>query len=171
MGLRGLHAASSHKSLLSADLRGVDDRVWREAKWIHKALGNQKNKYKKPNMKVVYETPSAVVGDGGLGLRAGSCTVAMEIAIEKTKTAGTRLDESNLTFGMVCRTLMALEPDMIGIPYDQCKALCCPTFSVERMLRHLDCSLFLPVMNRPLAADFATTTTSNGKLENFAKEK
>src|SRR5690606_14533630 len=81
-------AAIAADVLLSADLRGVNSHgVARLSGYVRLWEAGRINA--KPDVKVVYETPSTAVvdGDGGLGLVVAP--FAMQVAIEKAKTAGT----------------------------------------------------------------------------------
>lgn len=154
--------------LLSADLRGVDShgvarlsgyvRLW-EAKRINAV----------PNVKIVHETPSTAVvdGDSGLGLVVGP--QAMDIAIEKARTAGTgwvAVKNSN-HFGIAgYHAMKGLRHDMIGMAMTNASPLVAPTFSTERLLGTNPIAVSIPAGAEPaFVADFATTTAANGKLE------
>lgn len=156
------------KVLLSADLRGVDSHgVARLSGYVR--LWEKKRINAKPNVHVSYETPSTAVvdGDGGLGLVVAP--FAMQVAIEKAKTAGTgwvSVKNSN-HYGIAgYHAMMALEHDMIGISLTNASPLVSPTFSKERMLGTNPISVAIPAKNQPpFVADMATTTAANGKLE------
>ena len=155
-------------SLISADLRGIDShgvarlsgyvRLW-EAKRINAT----------PSMKLVHETPSTGVVDGGGGLGLVVGPFAMKVAIEKASNVGTgwvAVKNSN-HFGIAAaHAMMALEKDMIGIAMTNASALVAPTFSKERMLGTNPICVVVPAgEENPFVADLATTTAANGKLE------
>jgi len=161
-------ASLAAEVLLSADLRGIDShgiarlsgylRLW-EAKRINTA----------PNIKVVHETPSTAVvdGDGGLGLVVGP--KAMEIAMEKARTAGTgwvAVKNSN-HFGIAgYHAMKGLQYDMIGMAMTNASPLVAPTYSTERLLGTNPIAVAIHAGKQPpFVADFATTTAANGKLE------
>ncbi|MBV4358287.1 Ldh family oxidoreductase [Pinibacter aurantiacus] len=161
-------ATIAAKTLLSADLRGVDShgvarltgyvRLW-EAKRVNAA----------PAMKVIHETPSTAVVDGDSGLGLVVAPYAMKVAIEKAKNVGTgwvSVQNSN-HFGIAgFHAMMALENDMIGIAMTNASALVAPTFSTERMLGTNPICVAIPAGKEPaFVADLATTTAANGKLE------
>src|SRR5437868_10646661 len=76
------------KVLLSADLRGIDSHgIARLSGYVR--LWDVKRVNAHPQIKILHETPSTatVDGDGGLGLVVAPR--AMQIAIDKAKTAGT----------------------------------------------------------------------------------
>ncbi len=154
--------------LLSADLRGIDSHgVARLSGYVRLWEANRINS--KPDIRIVYETPSTAVvdGDGGLGLVVAPR--AMEIAIEKARIAGTgwvAVKNSN-HFGIAgYHAMMALQHDMIGMAMTNASPLVAPTFSVERLLGTNPICVAIPAGEQPaFVADFATTTAANGKLE------
>jgi len=154
--------------LLSADLRGVDSHgVARLSGYIRLWEAGRINA--QPNIKVVYETPSTAVvdGDGGLGLVVAP--FAMQVAIEKAKTAGTgwvSVKNSN-HYGIAgIHAMQALQHDMIGISLTNASPLVSPTFSAERLLGTNPIAVAIPAKHQPpFIADMATTTAANGKLE------
>ena len=161
-------AGSAAKALLAADLRGIDSHgVARLSGYVRLWEGKRINAT--PSIKVIYETPSTAVvdADGGLGLVAGP--VAMQVAIDKAKVAGTgwvSVQHSN-HFGIAgYHAMMALEHDMIGIAMTNASPLVAPTFSVERLLGTNPICVVVPAGEEPaFVADMATTTAANGKLE------
>lgn len=161
-------AAIAADVLLSADLRGVDSHgVARLSGYVRLWEAGRINA--KPDVKVVYETPSTAVvdGDGGLGLVVAP--FAMQLAIEKAKTAGTgwvSVKNSN-HYGIAgIHAMQALQHDMIGISLTNASPLVSPTFSSERLLGTNPIAVAIPAKNQPpFVADMATTTAANGKLE------
>lgn len=161
-------AAIAADVLLSADLRGVDSHgVARLSGYVRLWEAGRINAT--PDVKVVYETPSTAVvdGDGGLGLVVAP--FAMQVAIEKAKTAGTgwvSVKNSN-HYGIAgIHAMQALQHDMIGISLTNASPLVSPTFSAERLLGTNPIAVAIPAKNQPpFVADMATTTAANGKLE------
>jgi L-2-hydroxycarboxylate dehydrogenase (NAD+) len=154
--------------LLSADLRGVDSHgIARLSGYVR--LWEAKRVNSKPNVKVVYETPSTATVDGDSGLGLVVAPKAMQVAIDKAKVAGSgwvSVKNSN-HFGIAgYHSLMAVNNDMIGISMTNASPLVAPTFSLERLLGTNPIAVAIPADKQPpFVADFATTTAANGKLE------
>lgn len=162
------HADTATKSLLSADLRGIDSHgVARLSGYIR--LWEAKRINATPDIKVIYETPSTAVVDGDSGLGLVIAPFAMQIAIEKAKQVGTgwvSVQNSN-HFGIAAHhAMMALQYDMMGIAMTNASPLVAPTFSIDKMLGTNPICVVAPAGNEPpFVADLATTTAANGKLE------
>ncbi len=161
-------AALAAQVLLSADLRGIDShgiarligyiRLW-EAGRVKPA----------PRIRIIHETPSTATVDGDSGLGLVVAPFAMQVAIEKARTAGSgwvSVQHSN-HFGIAgCHAMMALGEDMIGIAMTNASPLVAPTFSTERLLGTNPICVAVPAGEEPpFVADLATTTAANGKLE------
>jgi LDH2 family malate/lactate/ureidoglycolate dehydrogenase len=162
------HAILASRVLLDADMRGVDSHgVARLSGYVRLWEAGRINA--KPNLQVIYETPSTAVVDGDRGLGLVVAPFAMKVAIQKATDAGTgwvSVKNSN-HFGIAGHhAMIALDHDMIGCALTNASALVAPTFSVERMLGTNPIAVAIPAHDEPpFVADFATTTASNGKLE------
>ena len=156
------------KSLLSADLRGIDSHgIARLSGYLR--LWEVKRVNAKPGIKIIHESPSTAVVDGDSGLGLVVAPFSMKIAIEKAKQAGTgwvSVQNSN-HFGIAAHhAMMALENDMIGIAMTNASPLVAPTFSIDKMLGTNPICVAVPAGEQPaFVADLATTTAANGKLE------
>src|SRR5688572_17351311 len=114
IGCSDVQAQDAAKTLLSADLRGVDSHgIARLSGYVR--LWEAKRVNAKPDIKVIHETPSTAVVDGDSGLGLVVAPFAMQIAIEKAKQAGTgwvSVQNSN-HFGIAAHhAMMALQHDM-----------------------------------------------------------
>ncbi len=162
------HAETAARSLLSADLRGVDSHgVARLSGYVR--LWDVKRVNARPEIKIIHETPSTAVVDGDSGLGLVVAPFAMRVAIEKARLAGTgwvSVQNSN-HFGIAGHhAMMALEEDMIGIAMTNASPLVAPTFSTDKMLGTNPICVAAPAGEEPaFVADLATTTAANGKLE------
>jgi LDH2 family malate/lactate/ureidoglycolate dehydrogenase len=168
IGCSDEHAAIATKSLLSADLRGIDSHgVARLSGYVR--LWEVKRINATPQIKIIHETPSTAVVDGDSGLGLVIAPYAMQIAIDKAKQVGTgwvSVQNSN-HFGIAAHhAMMALQYNMIGMAMTNASPLVAPTFSIDRMLGTNPICVVAPAGNEPaFVADLATTTAANGKLE------
>jgi L-2-hydroxycarboxylate dehydrogenase (NAD+) len=161
-------ATTAAVALLSADLRGIDSHgVARLTGYVR--LWEAKRANTKPAIRIIHETPSTAVVDGGGGLGLVVAPYAMQVAIEKAEKVGTgwvSVQHSN-HFGIAgYHAMKAVERDMIGIAMTNASALVAPTFSIERLLGTNPICVAVPAGTEPpFVADLATTTAANGKLE------
>lgn len=161
-------AKTASDTLLSADLRGVDSHgVARLSGYVR--LWEKGRINPKPEIRIVHETPSTAVVDGGSGLGLVVAPYAMQVAIDKAKNAGTgwvAVRNSN-HYGIAgYHAMKALSHDMIGMSMTNASPLVSPTFSRERLLGTNPIAVAIPAKDEPAyVGDFATTTAANGKLE------
>ncbi len=168
IGFSEADAQLAAKTLISADLRGVDSHgIARLAGYVR--LFDHGRLNPKPNIRIIHETPSTGVvdGDAGVGLVVGPKT--MEIVIEKAKNVGSgwiSVQNSN-HFGIAgYHAMLALEYDMIGMAMTNAAPLVAPTFSLEKMLGTNPIAVAVPANEEPaFVADFASTAAAYGKFE------
>jgi L-2-hydroxycarboxylate dehydrogenase (NAD+) len=168
IGCSQTDADTAARTLLSADLRGIESHgVARLSGYVR--LWEVKRVDTCASMKVIHETPSTAVVDGNEGLGLVVAPYAMQVAIDKARTAGTGWVsvQNSSHFGIAgYHAMMALPHDMIGIAMTNASPLVAPTFSKECMLGTNPIAVAIPAGKEPaFVADFATTTASNGKLE------
>lgn len=174
MGCSETDAATAAKALLSADLRGVDSHgVARLSGYVR--LWEAGRIMARPDIKIIHESPSTAVVDGGSGLGLVVAPYAMQVAISKARQAGTgwvSVQNSN-HFGIAgYHAMMALPEDMIGIAMTNASPLVSPTFGTERLLGTNPIAVAIPAGDEPpFVADFATTTAANGKLEILQRKR
>lgn len=167
-GMNEADAALSADVLLTADMRGIDSHgVARLSGYVR--LWEAKRANTNPQVKVLHETPSTATIDADEGLGLAVAPKAMQIAIDKARTAGTgwvAIQNSN-HFGIASyHAMMALKHDMIGIAMTNASPLVAPTHSKERMLgTNPMCYVFPAGKHQPVVVDLATSTAANGKLE------
>lgn len=167
-------AETATKTLLSADLRGIDSHgIARLSGYIRLWEVKRIKTYTIPA--ITHETLSTAVVNGNAGLGLTVAPFAMNIAIQKAKQVGTGwVSVKNSThFGIAgYHAMLSLEHDMIGIAMTNASPLVAPTFSVDRMLGTNPIAVAVPAGLEPaFVADFATTTAANGKLEILQRKK
>ena len=161
-------AETAARSLLSADLRGIDSHgVARLSGYVR--LWEVKRVNATPAIRIIHETASTAVVDGDSGLGLVIAPFAMQVAIRKARQVGTgwvSVQNSN-HFGIAAHhAMMALEEDMIGMAMTNASPLVAPTFSIDKMLGTNPICVAAPAGKEPaFVADLATTTAANGKLE------
>ena len=168
MGCPEPEADIASKTLVSADLRGVDSHgVARLSDYVRLWEADRINPT--PDIKIAHESPSTAVvdGDAGLGLVVGP--KAMRMAMQKANQVGTgwvSVKNSN-HFGIAgYHSMLALHEDMIGISMTNASPLVAPTWSKEQLLGTNPIAVAIPAGQEPaFVADFATTTAAFGKLE------
>ena len=168
MGCPEEQAQTAADCINQADLRGIDSHgVARLSGYVR--LWELKRLNATPDMKIIHQTPSTAVLDGDLGLGLVTAPLAMKLAIEKAKIAGTgwvAVQNSN-HYGIAgYHAMMALDHDMIGISMTNASPLVAPTFSKSRFLGTNPIAVAIPaLLQPPFVIDMATTTVANGKLE------
>mgnify|MGYP003670800183 CR=1 FL=1 len=154
--------------LISADLRGVDSHgIARLAGYVR--LFDHGRLNPKPDIKVVYETPSTAVVDGDKGLGLVVAPKAMEIAMDKAEKVGSgwvSVRNSN-HFGIAgYHAMLPLQKDMIGWTMTNAAPLVTPTFSLDKLLGTNPIAVAVPADKQPpFVADFASTAVAYGKFE------
>jgi len=159
--------------LVAADLRGVDShgvaRLSRYGNYLKE--GRARAQFE---VRIVHETPSTGVIDGGAGLGPPVAYQAMQLAISKAKDSyvGFVSVRNSNHFGIAgYYAMMALEHDMIGISTSNAKPVVLPTFGCEAMLGTNPLSIAVPAgRERPFVLDMATSTVAQGKVEICERE-
>jgi len=159
--------------LVAADLRGVDShgvaRLSRYANYLRE--GRARARFE---VRIVHETPSTAVIDGGAGLGPPVAYRAMRLAISKARDnyVGFVSVRNSNHFGIAgYYAMMALEHDMIGISTSNAKPVVLPTFGREAVLGTNPMSVAVPAgRERPLVLDMATSTVAQGKVEICERE-
>ena len=130
---------------------------------ILKGLINPASPYK-----VLRETPTTLLMDGGngLGMVAGQAT--MDKVIEKARTTGVALASvrNSNHYGIAgYYAMMALDYDMIGVSFTNAQPLVAPTYSRSAMLGTNPIAVAVPALNeRPFVLDMATSIVPIGKI-------
>ncbi len=173
MGLPEPEARQAADILMRAELRNISTHgLVRLPEYVR--LWQSKRITVTPKFSVVHETPSTALVDGGKGLGLVTAPKAMQLAIEKAKTAGTGwvAVRNSYHFGIAGYYAMkALEHDMIGIAMTNANPLVAPTFGKNGMLGTNPIAVAVPAGEEPpFVADFATSAVSRGKVDVFESE-
>jgi LDH2 family malate/lactate/ureidoglycolate dehydrogenase len=162
-------------ALVQADLRGVDTHgvirfspnAW-YVKWL-----SEGSMTARPKARVISEsgTTALIDGDRGMGMVIGHR--AMEMAIEKAKSAGLAMVgvRNSRHYGMSAYYgMMALAHDMIGIAMTNASRQVVPTFGRDARFGTNPMCFAVPADRElPFVLDMATTTAAAGKLELAAR--
>jgi LDH2 family malate/lactate/ureidoglycolate dehydrogenase len=173
LGVEPSNARIASDVLVTADLRGVDSHgVARLSKYYVKYL-KQGMVPARFETRIVHETPTTAVMDGGVGLGLVVGVRAMQLAINKAKDhyVGLVAVRNSTHFGIAgYYAMMALEHNMIGISTTNAKAIVLPTFGRDVMLGTNPISIAVPAgEERPFVLDMATSTVPQGKLEVYER--
>ncbi len=168
IGLPPDEAYQAADILLQAELRNIPTHgLMRMPEYIN--LWKTKRITVKPDFKIIRQTPSTALVDGGKGFGLVTGPKAMKIAIEKAKNAGTGWVAVRNTYHYGIAgyyAMMALEHDMIGISMTNANPLVAPTFGLTGMLGTNPIAVAVPTKNQPpFVADFATAPVARGKLD------
>jgi LDH2 family malate/lactate/ureidoglycolate dehydrogenase len=123
--------------------------------------------------KVVKETATTALIDGGKSLGQVVGHRGMALAIEKAKRSGTgfvSVRNSN-HYGIAgYYSMMALEQGCIGISMTNAAPLVVPTFGRDAILGTNPISIALPADGEPFVLDLATSVVPRGKIEVYDRQ-
>ena len=160
-------------SLVKANLRGVDSHgVIRLPVYVNRV----KHKTIIPGapFRVIHETPSTALVDGGSGFGQVVAVKAMELAVEKARRTGVgAISVFNTNhFGMAAYyALIALQNDMASIITSNTSPWVVPWGGRVPMLGTNPICMAIPsAQDIPIILDMATSATARGKIEEAAKE-
>ena len=167
-GMSAVHAAIAVDHLLYADLHGIDSHGCGMLLQYHRDLRAGKLTMT-PEIRLVREsmTTALVDGGGGLGHLAGS--YAMKVAIARCREAGigaVAVRNSNHFGAAGTYAIMAARAGYIGVSMTSTpEPAVVPTFGLKAMLGTNPISFAAPARrNRPFLLDMATSTVPLGKL-------
>ena len=160
--------------LISADMRGI------ESHGLHRLgsyYGNRLSKnFINPNtpFKIIKETATSALIDGGNGCGQVVSYKAMKLCIEKAKNDGLAaitVKNSN-HYGIAgYYSMMALEHDLIGISSTNSQPLVAPTGGRTAVLGTNPISVAVPSYNEyPYVLDMATSAVAYGKIQLYEKK-
>ena len=167
LGVPNRDAQTAAKIAVAADLRGVDSHgvvmLPRKVDYMRRGLIEPN-----PKIQVDRETPATALLDGGNGLGEVVSRRAMELCIEKAKTAGAgfvAVHDSNHYGIAAYYAMMALEHDMIGISMTNSTPIVVPTFGREAVIGTNPISVAAPAGKElPYVLDMATSIVPSGKM-------
>ena len=174
-GMNPDHVETSADLLIEADLRGVDTHG---ISMLTSYDDRRRKNMLSPNaeVKVVHETPTTALVDGGGGLGFAPGALAMNLAIKKAKEMGvscTTARNSNHFGAAGVYALMAARQGLIGFSCTNgSEPSVAPTFSAQSMLSTNPFAFAAPTKKNDLfCLDFATSSVARGKIRNAAIEK
>jgi len=161
------------KVLMCADIRGVDSHG------LHRLGSYYGNRILKGYIdpltpyKVIRETPTTALIDGGNGCGQVVSYKAMKMCIEKAQNSGlaaVTVKNSN-HFGIAgYYALMAMNHDMIGIALTNSQPLVAPTYGKTAVVGTNPIALAAPSYKAdPFVLDMATSAVAFGKIQLYAK--
>jgi LDH2 family malate/lactate/ureidoglycolate dehydrogenase len=175
LGVDIADAEIAARVLVASDLRGVDTHGvirFNPHSWYVKWLRDG-SMSARPHVRVLSDSATAALldGDRGMGMVIGHR--AMEMAIEKAKTAGMAMVgvRNSRHYGMSAYyAMLALPHDMIGVAMTNASRQVVPTFGGEAKYGTNPLCFAVPAgAELPFVLDMATTTAAAGKLELAAR--
>jgi len=167
-------AEISAEVLITSDLRGIDSHgVGRFKMYIDRI----KDGIQLPvtNWKIIKETPTTLLVDGGNGMGHVVSYHVMELIIEKAKKygMGSAAITNSTHFGIDgYYPLMAVKEDMVGFAFTNARPSIAPTFGVEPMIGTNPISMAAPTdEDCPFCIDGATSISQRGKIEQLEREE
>jgi LDH2 family malate/lactate/ureidoglycolate dehydrogenase len=161
--------------LVASDLRGVDTHGvirFNPHSWYVKWL-SEGSMTARPNTQLICESATTALLDGDCGMGMVIGHRAMELAIQKAKSAGVAMVgvRNSRHYGMSAYySMLALPHDMIGIAMTNASRQVVPTFGQESKYGTNPLCFAVPTDKQlPFVLDMATTTAAAGKLELAAR--
>jgi len=160
--------------LLSADIRGVDSHgLIRITSYYGNRLRNKLINPLTPT-KIISETETTALIDGGNGCGQVASYKSMNIAIEKAKKSnvGIVTVKHSDHYGIAAYyAMMALKEDMIGVSMTNSQPLVAPTYGKSAVLGTNPISVAVPSYKEyPYVLDMATSTVPIGRVKVYEKE-
>ena len=173
LGVPPADAAVCAEVLITADKLGFDSHGVSRLKPIYYDRIKQGIQFAKTNFKIVRQSPTTAVIDGGHGMGHVIARRAMELAIKKAKRYGLGMTvvRNSTHYGMAgYHALLAARAGMVGVTGTNARPSVAPTFGVENMLGTNPLTFALPTDEKfPFLLDCATSITQRGKIEVYAK--
>ncbi len=168
LGAPKKHAEIVSDVLITSDIRGIDSHGIQRLKTYYERI-KQGIYNVKTKPKLIKETPTTAVIDGGFGLGPVIAYKSMKLAIKKAKKfgLGAVAVRNSTHFGIAgYYSLMAIKEGMIGITTTNTRPMVPPTFGVEPLLGTNPLTMGAPTDERfPFLIDCATSIIQRGKVE------
>jgi len=154
-------------NLVAADLRGIESHGVSRLKRYVDGIRNGVVRTR-PEIKVLRESPSTALMDGGFGLGQPIAYRAMKKAIEKAERncVGIVGVRNSNHYGIAGYYAMMALPQMIGISLTNSRPLAAHTHAVGRSIGTNPIAIAVPCKQEPhFVLDMATSTAPIGKIE------
>ncbi len=167
-------AEISAEVLITSDLRGIDSHgVGRFKMYIDRIKAGIQLPV--TNWKILKETPTTLLVDGGNGMGHVVSYHTMERVLEKAKKygMGSAAITNSTHFGIDgYYPLMAVKENMVGFAFTNARPSIAPTFGVEPMIGTNPISMAAPTDEEcPFCIDGATSISQRGKIEQLEREE
>jgi L-2-hydroxycarboxylate dehydrogenase (NAD+) len=161
-------AAIGAGNLVRADLRGIETHgLNRLAGYVRALKAGRLNP--KPNLRIVTESPAALLVDADRGLGVVASARAMELCLERAESAGAcvvGVTNSSHNGAASLHAMRALERDMIGLSLTGGGVRVAPAGGTEALLGTNPIAAAIPTLEEPpFVMDIATSVVAGGKLE------
>ena len=160
--------------LITADLRGIDSHGLHRLGSYYGSRMSKKLMNPDTPFKVVTETPTTALIDGGNGLGQVVSHKAMSLCIEKTRKSGLAAITVNNSnhYGIAgYYSMMALPHNMIGISMTNSQPFVAPTYGKKPVLGTNPLSIAVPAGSEyPYVLDMATSAVAYGKIQIYSKK-
>lgn len=160
--------------LINSDLRGIDSHgIGRFKMYIDRIKAGIQLPV--TDWKIIKETPTTLLIDGGNGMGHVVSYNAMKMAISKAKQygMGSAAITNSTHFGIAgYYPLMAVKENMVGFTFTNARPSIAPTFGVEPMIGTNPICMAAPTdEDCPFCIDGATSISQRGKIEQLEREE
>ncbi|MFX1268882.1 MAG: Ldh family oxidoreductase [Promethearchaeota archaeon] len=172
LGAPKKHAEIVSDVLITSDIRGIDTHGIQRLKTYYERI-KQGIYNVKTKPKLIKDTPTTAVIDGGFGLGPVIAYKSMKLAIKKAKKygLGAVAVRNSTHFGIAgYYSLMAIKEGMIGVITTNTRPMVPPTFGVEPLLGTNPLTMGAPTDESfPFLIDCATSIIQRGKVEVYKR--
>lgn len=160
--------------LINSDLRGIDSHgIGRFKMYIDRIKADIQLPI--TDWKIIKETPTTLLIDGGNGMGHVVSYNAMKMVISKAKQygMGSAAITNSTHFGIAgYYPLMAAKENMVGFAFTNARPSIAPTFGVEPMIGTNPICMAAPTdEDCPFCIDGATSISQRGKIEQLEREE